>query len=70
MNVDSNVLVVAVLLLVVPAVYSTDYYVNSDAGDDVNAGTSSSLPWKTLTAVQNQVWTNYPDPGFLPGDTM
>ncbi|MFC9975182.1 discoidin domain-containing protein [Spirillospora sp. NPDC127200] len=40
----------------------TTYYVDSTAGNDAAAGTSTSAPWRTLARVNQQV--------FQPGDTI
>ena len=40
----------------------TTYYVSSSLGDDTNAGTSESTPWKTLAKVSSIE--------FMPGDTI
>jgi hypothetical protein len=41
---------------------ATNYYVNSQAGDDVRSGTSRTQAWRTLTRVNQQV--------FQPGDEV
>lgn len=43
-------------------VQSTEYYVNSVAGNDANAGTSINTPWKSLNPVHAKK--------FLPGDII
>ena len=37
-----------------PAAYAASYYVSSSAGDDGNAGTSATAPWRTIARI-NQV---------------
>ena len=42
--------------------WATTYYVSSSTGDDANAGTSTSVPWKTIAHVNGQT--------FQPGDSI
>jgi len=52
----------AVCLFSTASVYATTYYVDSVLGSDSSAGTSSSLPWQTLTKVNATT--------FSPGDSI
>ena len=55
--------VTALLLVVFNASASaTTYYVSSSTGNDSNAGTSASVPWKTIAHVNGQT--------FQPGDSI
>jgi hypothetical protein len=40
------------------SIYTTTYYVDSVAGDDLNNGTSSATPWQSLTKASNTVPAN------------
>lgn len=35
----------------------TTYYVDSESGDDTNAGTSEHLPWKSIKRVNENIYT-------------
>ena len=43
-------------------VFATDYYIDSNNGDDENDGTSPNSPWKTLSKVSSMT--------FQPGDNI
>lgn len=43
-------------------IYATEYFVSSINGNDSNAGTSSSLPWKSIAKVESKK--------FQPGDIV
>lgn len=49
-------------LFAVNCAFATDYYVNSEIGNDNNNGTSSKRAWKTLWKVNQQI--------FKPGDKI
>ncbi len=55
-------LAAAALASLSPAVFATDYYVNSSAGSDLNAGTSSAAPWQSLNRLDSA--------NLAPGDTV
>jgi hypothetical protein len=44
----------------------TQYYVNSNSGNDGNAGTSPTAAWATLSKLTDFGW----EPGFRPGDSI
>ena len=46
-------LLITLVIFSTNSLNATNYYVSS-SGNDSNAGTSESLPWKTLTKVNNQ----------------
>jgi hypothetical protein len=50
------------VLCLSPLAHAATYYVDCNAGNDGNAGTSSSAAWKTLTPVNAKV--------FAPGDSL
>ncbi len=55
----------AIILLALASgarMWATTYYVSSSTGNDANAGTSTSVPWKTIAHVNGQT--------FQPGDSI
>jgi len=50
------------LITYASATWATTYYVSSSTGNDANAGTSISVPWKTIAHVNGQT--------FQPGDSI
>ncbi|HAT11915.1 MAG TPA: hypothetical protein DCS97_15305, partial [Planctomycetes bacterium] len=61
---------VAALCLLLPAVVgAADYYVSS-SGNDANAGTSTSAPWKTVGKVNGTTFYSGDTVSFLGGDVF
>jgi len=64
-----NTLLAAVLLVAMAtasAADATTYYL-STAGNNANAGTSTTTPWRTLDRIYLKAYSSYP---FLPGDNI
>jgi hypothetical protein len=57
-----NSLILAVIVGLCGFAWGTTYYVSSSAGSDLNGGTSSNAPWKTLAKVNGQA--------LQPGDSV
>lgn len=57
-----RLLTVFILLFTSFLLNATTYYVDSKAGDDLSAGTSTLTPWRTLAKVESTV--------LLPGDSV
>ncbi len=57
----STLLFTGMMMIVLPA-FATDYYVNSRSGNDLNPGTSESMPWKSISVVNSKT--------FQPGDVV
>ncbi|MEX0321785.1 MAG: right-handed parallel beta-helix repeat-containing protein [Puniceicoccaceae bacterium] len=54
--------ILILLLLPVSSIYATDYYIDSDGGNNGNTGTSSGQAWKTLDHASSQ--------SYSPGDRI
>ena len=55
-------LAIILILIFYSPVFSTEYYVNNNAGNDSNSGTDISFPWKSLLKIEAQK--------LLPGDVV
>ncbi len=50
----ASALIIGIFLLVPSRIYASTFYVNANAGNDSNSGTSPSAPWKTLQKVNER----------------
>ncbi len=57
-----NTLIIFLLFFVSSTAFATNYYVDATTGNDLNHGTSTGAPWRTLSKVNAQT--------FLPGDSI
>jgi hypothetical protein len=58
----SKTFLLAIFSCLVLQANASNYYINSNAGNDTNPGTSKDLPWKSMVNLEKQ--------RFMPGDSI